>query len=63
MAGGAERQKNYRDYIDGAVGFDEGIIDNFNHARYLPQAMDSALSQTYLATEAVVVDDGRTRRR
>jgi hypothetical protein len=63
MAGGAERQKNYRDYIDGAVGFDEVLINNFNHAKYLPQAMDSALSQTYLAIEAVVADDGRTRRR
>jgi Glycosyl transferase family 2 len=58
MAGGAERQKNYRDYIDGAVGFDDVLINNFNHAKYLTRAMDSALSQTYLATEAVVVDEG-----
>jgi len=33
------------------------IITNFNYARYLPQSIDSALSQTYPKTEVVVVDD------
>src|SRR6266478_5826945 len=33
------------------------IITNFNYARYLPQSIDSALSQTHPKTEVVVVDD------
>lgn len=33
------------------------VVNNFNYARYLPQCIDSALSQTYPATEVVVVDD------
>jgi hypothetical protein len=33
------------------------IIDNFNYARYLPQSIDSALSQTHPKTEVIVVDD------
>lgn len=34
------------------------IIPNYNYARYLRQAIDSALAQTYPAVEVVVVDDG-----
>ena len=34
------------------------IINNYNYGRYLNQAIDSALAQTYKATEVVVVDDG-----
>ena len=33
------------------------IITNFNYARYLPQSIESALSQTHPNTEVVVVDD------
>jgi glycosyltransferase involved in cell wall biosynthesis len=33
------------------------IITNFNYARYLPQSIGSALSQTYANTEVIVVDD------
>ncbi|HZT09032.1 MAG TPA: glycosyltransferase family A protein [Chloroflexota bacterium] len=36
------------------------IIDNYNYARFLPDAMVSALSQTYPSTEVIVVDDGST---
>jgi hypothetical protein len=36
------------------------IINNFNYARYLPQCIDSALSQTHPGTEVVVVDDAST---
>jgi glycosyltransferase involved in cell wall biosynthesis len=36
------------------------LINNFNYARYLPQAIDSALAQTYQPTQVIVVDDGST---
>ena len=38
------------------------IISSYNYERYLPQAIDSALNQTYPNTEVVVVDDGSTDR-
>lgn len=36
------------------------IIDNYNYARYLRAAINSALDQTYTHTEVIVVDDGST---
>jgi glycosyl transferase family 2 len=36
------------------------IISNYNYGRFLPEAIESALSQTWCATEVVVVDDGST---
>jgi len=36
------------------------VIANYNYARFLPQAIDSALGQTLPGTEVVVVDDGST---
>lgn len=36
------------------------LIQNFNYGRYLRQAIDSALQQTYGNIEVVVVDDGST---
>lgn len=36
------------------------IISNCNYARFLGEAIDSALSQTYAKTEVIVVDDGST---
>ena len=36
------------------------VIDNFDYARFLPMAIDSALAQTYEQVEVVVVDDGST---
>lgn len=38
------------------------VIDNFNYGRFLPQAIDSALNQTYSNTEVIVVDDGSSDR-
>jgi len=34
------------------------IINNYNYGRYINQAIDSALDQTYVNTEVIVVDDG-----
>ncbi|MEA5598358.1 glycosyltransferase family 2 protein [Rivularia sp. UHCC 0363] len=36
------------------------LINNYNYAQYLSQAIDSALGQTYENTEVIVVDDGST---
>ncbi|MEK6320353.1 MAG: glycosyltransferase family 2 protein [Acidobacteriota bacterium] len=36
------------------------IIVNYNYGRFLKQAIESALSQTYPHTEVIVVDDGST---
>jgi glycosyltransferase involved in cell wall biosynthesis len=38
------------------------IINNYNYARFLAEAIDSALNQTYQQTEVIVVDDGSTDR-
>ena len=36
------------------------IISNYNYARFLKQAVDSALGQTHPEVEVIVVDDGST---
>jgi glycosyltransferase involved in cell wall biosynthesis len=36
------------------------VITNYNYARFLREAIDSAVSQTYSHTEVIVVDDGST---
>lgn len=36
------------------------VIDNYNYARYLGAAIDSALAQTWRPLEVIVVDDGST---
>lgn len=36
------------------------IINNYNYGRFLGEAIESALAQTYANTEVIVVDDGST---
>jgi glycosyltransferase involved in cell wall biosynthesis len=36
------------------------IVNNYNYARFLRDAIDSALQQTYSPVEVIVVDDGST---
>jgi len=36
------------------------IVNNYNYGRFLAEAIDSALSQTYERVEVIVVDDGST---
>jgi glycosyltransferase involved in cell wall biosynthesis len=36
------------------------LINNFNYGRFLPEAIESALKQTYQNLEVIVVDDGST---
>jgi glycosyltransferase involved in cell wall biosynthesis len=38
------------------------IINNYNYGRFLGEAIESALGQTYPRTEVIVVDDGSTDR-
>ena len=34
------------------------IIDNYNYGRFLPDAIESALNQSYPHVEVIVADDG-----
>jgi glycosyltransferase involved in cell wall biosynthesis len=36
------------------------ILPNYNHARYLPEALDAILAQSYPAKEIIIVDDAST---
>ncbi|MCO5388067.1 glycosyltransferase [Desulfosporosinus sp.] len=36
------------------------VIPTYNHARYLPYALDSVINQSYANLEVIVIDDGST---
>jgi glycosyltransferase involved in cell wall biosynthesis len=36
------------------------VVNNFNYERFLREAIDSALAQTYAPVEVIVIDDGST---
>lgn len=36
------------------------LLANYNHARFLPEAFEAILTQTYRPTEIIVIDDGST---
>lgn len=36
------------------------VLGNYNHGNYIAEALDAILSQTFLPTEIVVIDDGST---
>ncbi|MGF1568340.1 MAG: glycosyltransferase family 2 protein [Nodosilinea sp.] len=36
------------------------LVNNYNYGQFLPEAIDSALDQSYSNTEVIVVDDGST---
>ena len=36
------------------------IVNNYNYGRFLPDAIESALAQSYPRVEVIVVDDGST---
>jgi glycosyltransferase involved in cell wall biosynthesis len=43
-----------------ATGLASIIVDNYNYGRFIAEAIDSALGQTYAPIEVIVVDDGST---
>jgi glycosyltransferase involved in cell wall biosynthesis len=45
---------------DGHLPSVDVVVNNFNYARFLPAAIESALAQTHPAVRVVVVDDGST---
>lgn len=46
--------------IEGQAGSVSIVVPAYNHARYLPQAIDSLLAQDYPSLEIIVLDDGST---
>src|SRR5262245_51198113 len=36
------------------------VISNYNHAQFLPEALAAILTQSYAATEVIIIDDAST---
>jgi cellulose synthase/poly-beta-1,6-N-acetylglucosamine synthase-like glycosyltransferase len=52
--------RSHRDCSEEKIGLVSIIIPNFNYARYVSQAIESALSLDWPDVEVIVVDDGST---